>query len=550
MSFLSSYFTSPRAAPPRVPTDTIIPLHSQDDTVQNRNISVEFTMCFDSVLDAQKLLDALWKLLDRPGWRKLGSRLRLNPSNGKLEYHLPAQYTKERPPVNFTHKTYETKLREHPVGRQLPAADEDKDSVQVFDILESLREITQTKNVTVALEDWIYTDKAQLGLHIASFKDATLVTLTWLHTLLDAMGRQALLRAWTAVLEGREEDVPEFWGFDFDPLARLGAPLDQDNQNAAAANTAHAQVQEKAQSQIWTVMSNLKTWLPSLLDPRFTFAYLYSLLFKPNTMQKGRMVYMPAPYIARLRTQAMRDIASLDASQITYHNSTSSEPKPFLSDGDVFCAWLTRHLISCDTALLNSPPHRPVVFVNVLGMRDILSTSTPDYEALIPKGKAYIANCTTGVVSPFSLQQFISMPLGHIAARIRKDLVEQGNREAVEASQRANRSGKQTGMSPPDAQMAPAVFVFSNWAKARLFETDFSAAVVSGNGNDADGPTRGKPTYIGVYGTDGRADGLGRGPGGIGTCVGKDARGGYWLGGISSAKEFADNFEKAVLSDV
>ncbi|KAH6873206.1 hypothetical protein BKA58DRAFT_162573 [Alternaria rosae] len=552
MSFLSNYFIRQRVAPPPIPTDLVIPLHSRDDTEQNRNISIEFTMCFDDVIDEQKLVDALWRLLEKPGWRKLGARLRLNTSNDKLEYHIPTQYTKERPPVNFTHETYNTKLKDHPIGRQFPCADERNDRIQVFDIRESLREITRAKDGTVFLDDWLYDDKAQLGLHVASFKDASLVTLTWLHTLLDAMGRQTLLRAWTAVLEGRDDDVPEFWGYDFDPLEQLGAPLDEDNQDAEGTSTAHAQVQEEAQSQIWMVLSNLKTWLSRLVDPRATFAYLYSQFFRLETMQNGRMLYMPADYMTRLRTEATRDLTSLDASQITYNTTTSSAPKPFLSDGDIFSAWLIRHLVSTNTSLLNSRPVRPIVILNVLGMRDVLSTSSSKYEALIPRGKAYVANCTAGIISPFSVQQFLSMPLGHIAARIRKDLVEQGTREAVEASQRASRSGQQKATPPADAQMAPVVFVFSNWAKAKLFETDFSAAVVSDK-DDGDGstirPTKGRPTYISVYGNDRRVNGLGKGPGGVGNCVGKDARGGYWFGAISSAREFAEGFEKAVLSD-
>jgi hypothetical protein len=35
-------------------------------------------MVFDEVLDADKLSSALWTLIDRPGWKKLGARLRLN----------------------------------------------------------------------------------------------------------------------------------------------------------------------------------------------------------------------------------------------------------------------------------------------------------------------------------------------------------------------------------------------------------------------------------------------------------------------------------------
>lgn len=552
MSFLSNYFPGQRVAPPRIPTDTIIPLHSRDDTHQNRNVSVEFTMCFDEVLDERKLVEALWRLLEKPGWRKLGARLRLNTSNDKLEYHIPAQYTKERPPVNFTHAIYDSKLKDHPLGCQIPTANERNDSVQVFGVLESQRGVISAKGNTSVLDDWLFSDDAQLGLHVASFKDATLVTLTWLHTLLDAMGRQTLLRAWTAVLEGRDEDVPEFWGYDFDPLTRLGASLDEDNQDAEGLSAGTTQVQEKAQSQIWMVMSNLKTWLPSLLDPRATLAYLYSLFFRPTTTQNGRMLYMPAAYMARLRTEAMRDLESLDASRITYNTSTSSAPKPFLSDGDIFSAWLIRHLVSSDTSLLNSPPARPVIILNVLGMRDVLSTSSSKYEVLIPKGKAYVANCTGGIVSAFSVQQFVGMPLGHVAARIRKDLVEQANREAVEASQRASRNGQQNLTPPSDPQMGPAAYVFSNWAKATLFDTDFSAAVVSDDGDEGgltSRPTRGKPMYISVNGHDRRVDGWGKSSGGIGMCVGKDARGGYWLGAITPAKEYAEEFEKTVLSD-
>jgi hypothetical protein len=65
-------------APERVSTDEIIPLYERDDTAPNRAISLEFTMVFDEVLDADKLSGALWRLIDRPGWRKLGARLRLN----------------------------------------------------------------------------------------------------------------------------------------------------------------------------------------------------------------------------------------------------------------------------------------------------------------------------------------------------------------------------------------------------------------------------------------------------------------------------------------
>jgi hypothetical protein len=78
MAFLSNIFGKRLVAPERVPTDEVIPLFPRDDTPTNRAIVVEFTMVFDDVLDAEKLSSALWKLFERPGWRKLGARLRQN----------------------------------------------------------------------------------------------------------------------------------------------------------------------------------------------------------------------------------------------------------------------------------------------------------------------------------------------------------------------------------------------------------------------------------------------------------------------------------------
>ncbi|KAF1934753.1 hypothetical protein EJ02DRAFT_439675 [Clathrospora elynae] len=505
-------------APERIPTDTIIPLHSRDDTEQNRKISVEFTMRFDSVLDAEKLAAALWKLLEKPGWKKLGARLRMK-ENGKLEYHVPASYSKERPPINFTQTKYDMPFSEHQIGALFPDV-KDGGDVQTFDVLDSLHVLTQTENSTVVLADWIYTDKAQLGLHVVNFQDATLVTITWLHTLLDAMGRQALLKAWTAVLEGRGGDVPEFWGYDFDPLEKLGA-LQESEAKAEDHSIGPDSLEREKESPIQTITATQ----PQRGD--------------------GRMIYIPASYMSRLRTSALHDLSTLDPADLTLSFSNTLPPTPFLSDGDILCAWLTRHIATSHPYFSAT---RPVVLVNVLGMRDVLTTSTDHYDALIPKGVAYIGNATSGIASSFGAGQFLDMPLGHVAARLRKDLVAQGTREAVETSQRApfhpGRETKKEG----DVDTAPAVFVFTNWAKANFFETDFSAVIVGedvrdeGEGREGvEKGARGKPSYIHVYGTDQR----GFHENGMGNVAGKDAKGNYWMGAVMS-KEFVGAFDKAV----
>jgi hypothetical protein len=78
MAFLMKWFRSKPLPPDRVPTDTVIPLHSMDDNGTNRAVVIDFTMRFDDKLDVQKLVGSLEKLLVKPGWRKLGARLRQN----------------------------------------------------------------------------------------------------------------------------------------------------------------------------------------------------------------------------------------------------------------------------------------------------------------------------------------------------------------------------------------------------------------------------------------------------------------------------------------
>lgn len=66
-------------APERcIHTDTVVPLFPKDDSFVNRKLAVEYTMHFEETLDAEKIANALWKLLEKPGWRKLGGRLRLD----------------------------------------------------------------------------------------------------------------------------------------------------------------------------------------------------------------------------------------------------------------------------------------------------------------------------------------------------------------------------------------------------------------------------------------------------------------------------------------
>lgn len=415
---------------------------------------------------------------------------------GKLEYHVPVNYTKERPPFNYTHLVESMPFSEHSIGAKFPAL---TGKLQVLETLGRTRILTNEESTKQTLEDWTEHDVGQLGLHIRSFPDATIVTITWLHTLLDAIGRQALLRAWQAVLEGRDSDVPPFLGYDSDPLAKLGTSPTAEKEVAMAP------------------------YLVSTFGMlRFAFNYVfYEKYFYPE--DDARLLVLPAAEFSKIKAQAFADLESLDPEKITY---TTTEPrKPFLSDGDINAAWIIRIYARANPEIAKSYSQRIFSIGNVMGMREITRSSEPK---LLPSANdgAYVHNCVAASWSIMTVGDVLSLPLGHIAARIRSDLVVQSSRAHLEAAQREAKGGKLNMYGSGDMVLS----TISNWAKARLFDMDFGAARRDGG----QGVAVPKFIYPIAHSTSLPLRGSG-------TCIGRD-KDGNWHFGMMMRKELVESF--------
>ena len=84
MSGLLSYLPFYKARPPlqkAVLTDEVLPVHLFDDTSSLREIVMVWTFRFDEVLDPEKLNEALSRLFQMEGWRRLGGRWYKRVSN-------------------------------------------------------------------------------------------------------------------------------------------------------------------------------------------------------------------------------------------------------------------------------------------------------------------------------------------------------------------------------------------------------------------------------------------------------------------------------------
>ncbi|RYP60097.1 hypothetical protein DL769_008281 [Monosporascus sp. CRB-8-3] len=488
---MGNLFSKPKPQAPRVPTDKAIPLHKLDDQRVNRAIIMLFMMRFDDVLDPEKLRSSLEKLLSRGDWRKLGARLRLN-DGGKLEYHIPEQFDEKRPAVAYSHVKYDVAIGEHPLASRLPRPSAKPSALgDPNEFLSLMRREDGPTEIT----DYYARDEPQLSLHVVSFEDATLVSLTWPHTLLDAMGHHELLTAWTAVLEGRDGDVKPLHGVDHDPLATYGSEPREPYVLA-----------DKRMSKAQRVL--------------FLFRYVYELL---RYRGEERMICVPAAYVENLRARAVSDlvVARGDAAE-----------KPFVSEGDVLSAWAVRALTR---AVLPPTSNKTIMILNAFGLRWALADDR------LPRDKAYVSNAVAAVYTYLSAKDLLTKPLGYVAGAVRQAIVEQGTPAQLETRRFLDREAiEKSGWPALYGDGWINMLIVSNWSKGRFFETDFSAAVVREGGSAARTSKVGRPSYIQNCKYMKNFNSRGTIP-----VVGKDGAGNYWLQS-TARKGFWDKIQKAM----
>ncbi|KAK5651414.1 hypothetical protein OQA88_12502 [Cercophora sp. LCS_1] len=441
---------SPARTPPsRVETDEVYPLHMLDDTKTLRGIVVTWTLRFNDVLDPEKLHASLSRLLDIGDWRKLGGRVRLD-DNGALELHVPRPFSPDRPAVTYSRRSaLAVNIEDDPVASRLPMATiDDGPSVRAVSA-ESLRVFAAAaaaaseEGALETLDDFLHRDVPQLSLHITSFNNATLVGLSWPHTLMDVMGQQALLHAWSLVLAGREDQVPPVLGAREDAIC------------AAADDTP---VQDREPFRLG------QKRLAAFGMLKFGLRFAADLLWNP--VVETRVIFLPKSAVTELQRRA-RDDLDLD---LDTHGGGSGE-KSFISEGDVLTAWATRAVAS------SLPQPRPITVLHALNARFRLSSLLAAQAA---NAGVYIQNMAVAACT-FLPHQVAAGPLGPIALQNRHHLAEQATEGQVLACLRELRQLPKTESDPSmvcgdaDAVLVP----FTNWTRAGIFQAaDFAPAVL------------------------------------------------------------------------
>lgn len=422
-------------------------------------------------------------LFERVGFANLGPQ-----EHGRLVYHLPEKFDEETPAITFTHIEYDMDVEDHPIGCKIPThPDPDKPSVvadpATFDTL--ARRADAPKN----LDDFIRRDLPQLELYVVSFRKATIVSVSCLHSLLDGMGfgSQGLFKGWMLVLQGRQDEIPPVCGFDTDLLKDLGKRPTEEHK--------YHRFRMGGLCMIWYLL-------------RRAFQFLW------HRAEEGRIVCIPAGFVQQLRQSTIEELRSGVAS--AGEEAKDKEKQCWVSEGDVLVAWWTRYA----TLHLRNKPNKTICVSNAYNLRRILSGN------LLPAGHTYLSNAVLGLFMLPKVRDIFGRPLSWLAAQMRRSIVETGTRAQIEALVADvmpdwSRPASFRMYGDPGMHM----LVFTNWTQAQFYQVDLAPAAVDDSGKVEQQSLM--PSFV-SYRISSKIW-----PMRDSFCIiGKDSEGKYWLGGV------------------
>jgi hypothetical protein len=453
-----------------VQSDDVYPLHLLDSIPDVFEHTPVVLMRFNDVLHADKLHAALVKLLSNGDWRKLAGRLRKDTSGG-LEAHVPRTFTQQRPAVRYTHNTFDLDIGEHSLGSQLPVATA-QPSLQHSS--SHFAEFCWEPGAPGHLVDYLNSDEPPVALRITSFRDATLVAVSWSHVMMDALGLRDLLSAWCQVLARHEDEVPPVLGAR-DDVAR----------------------------QIWENESPIKEpymWESKMLTGLsflwFALRFVWQLLWQRKV--GARTLFLPAHFVTQLRQEA----------------EAEAQNNSFVSDGDILSAWIARLMVSVNGW------SGPVTVLNVVDLRSRVPS-------VFKRTGIYLQNLTMPSLAFLDTSKVLASPLGAVAAEIRQSLSAQTTEPQVRAIYRlAIPHVKRNGRAPPFGDRNSNLVPISNWSKAKFIETvDFGPAVIRTGREE---PERRSPPGTMVYQITSQVkqSAMIRN---TAVIIGKDYSGNYWI---------------------
>lgn len=252
-------------------------------------------------------------------------------------------------------------------------------------------------------EDWLNADRPAISMHIVVFLDATLVTLTLHHVFADALGLVGIYQAWTAILAGRDDEIPPIVGFEEDPLGSLVEDVPIAQGSHVSPRTVEAVGDQMPPAEV------------------------------------GKAVRIPGSCIRKLKEQAMKGL----------HDQTGDR-KLFVSESDILYAWWARTHVS----VVKPPPDQAITLFNVVNFRG-------HAEDILSNGKLFVGNATAMCSARLTCEQLLEWPLWQVARQIRASLNKLQTKEGIlSIISGQKRYGTPTGDPPGDIGFPLAL---TNW---------------------------------------------------------------------------------------
>lgn len=413
---------------------------------------------------------------------------------GRLELNLPQSYDEKRPGFIWSHEYIDESIRDHNLAKRLPDTAQQVRCPTLYESASVFESLTARPDQPKVLAQYLNTDHPALSVHINSFTDATLASLSWNHAFMDIMGLQSFLRAWQAVLDGREEDVPAFIPYKEDPLVDL----------TVGADYREHVLYNFSLTGFWFIL--------------FVIRFAYEMIVHSN--ESGRMVRFPRLWVDQLRDDAIRE----------RRRKGMSDKDAFLSHGDVLLAFWCKTTLAAQ----HIHPARPVHILNAVNVRGKME-GTRD-----PATGAFISNAMLVSITLTTAGEIDRMSVSELAGRIRADLQIQRDLTQVKSSFAWEVEKLDNGtLTGPPGHWNQLVFSWSNWDCAKFYDVDFSSA-----NRSVDSPTPERMVHMGrpsLVMNSVHLDSISFRNGG--PLIGQDARGDWWLDWVMRAEAWT-NVEK------
>ncbi|KUL87484.1 hypothetical protein ZTR_04577 [Talaromyces verruculosus] len=338
---------------------------------------------------------------------------------------------------------------EHPLGSKLPRA---TGKPTAFPSPRAFNSLALGPGAPRRFEDYIYSDIPLFSLHVKTFTDGTLVSVTYSHVTGDLLGFAAVVHSWSLILAGKPELVPPFIGLREDGMKGLLDPPTKEKHVLSG--------------------KELTGW-------RLGYWGLRTLYESWSFQLENRMLCIPRNTMERIMVQYR--------SQIVPENFPEGTGKvPFISEGDALAA------IACR---INAQSQRLESARNIMTM--ITLDPRTRAKSAFCQDSVHVQNSITAGFFDCPADEVLVLPLGKLALLSRKAIMTQATEEQLKAyACLAADSVREKSMVVLFGGKDMSLQLVSNWLKANLFEKmDFSPAILKEAPANEPGFQRGHPTY-------------------------------------------------------